>query len=812
MAGIKQRFSELRQNTPKRVQWLLLAAAFVVVLILLTLLLSGRDSNSEIATSESEQIELKISPDMINWADVVVGEKRTQTVKVYATGPAKVVTVRRHKNINGLSVNNTCTKAGQINEKLACSIMLEYAPTAAQTTEQEPIFIDWHTAQEPDEMAREAKIVLTLGATMPKIEEKPKPVAEKKVEVKKQPEIAPLWGDDEDDDVIEEDIESIKPKAKSVTPVEKPAVKQEIKREIEKIAPAVSFNTTKKTDDYVAPPETCSDFAFPGYNMSGRQIGWIKPSGGAYYFHPFSDKNCDKPIGVYNPNNGVITDIDNSGKKIGTDADHIGYINFTNGALPELSNRPKDANVNRATQLDTQDLMPSGGMGKLGSNGFESASGLVPAPQTDVIYGTSDENVLTSSAPYDRTFILRQYKPIPATIVSDIRADIDALSRGVPVRATVDRNVYSDNGRTVILPAGTLLLGYVTGEVPGPYKAIGRMNINWYQFIRPDGVEFNFEEGTDAYSGDSQGRMGVPGYGSTDYIEQFVMPMLTAIVPATINLINPVADAFVNQIDLDSNTVVQSGTVRSSELAKNEIITAWNNVAQKLLVDMLDNTVPPFTIAAGTRITVYSPIDLQITCGDPNYSDKKCAVEKYGPNPRRTITARDMNLRKAEDDSWIGQSRSFVTDEYCIEEDGVLTADPDCANGNRDCGGYSYSTLLFWCKSLNYESKSAKQYEVYQADQKAQYDQKVQSLGGVGSQQFNEQILGVKYDSSGSVVNPYSSPAAEAPAENAVVLTCEDGTPPDEYGCCAGEVYTDMGDQGFNCCPSSGGDCFPPII
>ena len=33
----------------------------------------------------------------------------------------------------------------------------------------------------------------------------------------------------------------------------------------------------------------------------------------------------------------------------------------------------------------------------------------------------------------------------------------------------------------------------------------------------------------------------------------------------------------------------------------------------------------------------------------------------------------------------------------------------------------------------------------------------------------------------------------------------------DKYGCCAGEVYTEMGDLGSNCCPESGGDCFPPI-
>lgn len=34
---------------------------------------------------------------------------------------------------------------------------------------------------------------------------------------------------------------------------------------------------------------------------------------------------------------------------------------------------------------------------------------------------------------------------------------------------------------------------------------------------------------------------------------------------------------------------------------------------------------------------------------------------------------------------------------------------------------------------------------------------------------------------------------------------------PDENGCCPGEKYVDMGDLGFNCCPESGGDCFPPM-
>ena len=42
-------------------------------------------------------------------------------------------------------------------------------------------------------------------------------------------------------------------------------------------------------------------------------------------------------------------------------------------------------------------------------------------------------------------------------------------------------------------------------------------------------------------------------------------------------------------------------------------------------------------------------------------------------------------------------------------------------------------------------------------------------------------------------------------------MQCKDGANPDKNGCCPGETYTDMGDDGFNCCPDAGGDCFPPI-
>ena len=41
---------------------------------------------------------------------------------------------------------------------------------------------------------------------------------------------------------------------------------------------------------------------------------------------------------------------------------------------------------------------------------------------------------------------------------------------------------------------------------------------------------------------------------------------------------------------------------------------------------------------------------------------------------------------------------------------------------------------------------------------------------------------------------------------------CGDGTKPNRFGCCTDEVFRDMGNTVFACCPKSGGDlCFPPI-
>ena len=795
MSKLKLQISELRKSTPKYVQWLLLGAAFIVVLILLTLLLTGPKNKTTKNKAKEIPVKITLSNDTIDWANINVGTKKTETITVKTTAPAKA-TVRRNKQIDGFNVKTTCTDAGEITPAIPCRVILEYAPVAAMKPETVSVFVDWWATSEPDSMKTAEKITVVLGAIAPEVKPEPKPVVIPEPVVEPQPTYMDDF-DGYDDDIDPEPT---------------------IREEIESIAPSLSFQdsvdlpTVSIPEPIVErPSESCSDFAFPGYDSNGTQIGWIKPERGGYYFHPFSDKDCKNATGIYNPASGIITDINGNGNRIGTDAEHIKYAITSNGALPSLSDAPNA----RRTSVRTPDAIeaPAGSMGRIALN---------PAPQQDVKFASSGD-VITNTVAYDRTFILRQYKPIPATIVSDVRADPSLYNQDntLPVRATVDRNVYSDNGRTVIIPAGTLLLGYLTGKMPGPYTAIGRMEINWYQFVLPNGVEFNFtgDDKQDPFSGDAQGRVGVPGRGSTDYMEQFVMPMLTAIVPAAVNMIAPVADKFVNQIDLDNNTVVQSGTLRSSELAKNEIITAWNQVAQKLLVDMMDNTVPPFTIPAGTRITVYSPSDLQVTCGDPSESNKKCAVAEYSNRRRPNWT--NQGKFYYDDGSWIGQARSFNwAAEYCTSyKDGKLNLNAAQLEELAK-KGLDYSDVLFYCQSNQYKAiNNARQEAIYQNQQSTDNKNSIANTGakpsdGVYTKDYNEQVLGLKYNEDGSIKDPYKTekaPVAETAAEQNVI-TCQDGLAPDANGCCTGEEYTDMGEQGFNCCPVTGGDCFPPII
>jgi len=810
MKYIREQYDDFKNNTPAYAQWLLLGAAFLIVIILLTLVLSHRSKNTETIKAVNKPITFNINPKSVNFDNVKVGESGRAKINVSVSEPVIIESVKIANR--DFTANNNCIY-DTVDD---CTINLVYTPTMAQNQTKSKLVITWYTESDEDTV-KTVEVPVVFGAfeevkkvVEQKPEPKPEPKPVKKPEPVYEPEPEPAY------------------EPETVDPVE----------DIKTIAVPNPIRMPEPEPEPMKAPKQCSEFAIPGYDAAGNQIGWIKPERGTNYFYPFADKTCSNPTGKYDFATGVIYSL-KDGSRIGTDSDHIGYRNVRdrNLSMPQLS-APKKTNgtngefdnaVWHATGTDGQPIQ----LVRNNPRDFDRTK--KPEYEKELLMGSASKGEsITSSKPYDRTFILRQFKPIPATIVSEVRADPSvygydksgeqipgAKNHSIPVRATVDRNVYSDDGRTIILPTGTLLMGYLSGNLPGPYQAFGRMNIRWYQFIRPDGVEFNFDnKDQDPYSADAQGRMGVPGHGSTDYVEQMVMPLLTAMVPAAVNMIAPIADTVINQIDLDNNTVVQSGTIRSSEMAKQDIINTWNKITQKLLVDAIDNTVPPFSIAAGTRINVFSPVDLIVSC--EGQTGKKCSAITAGSKERRKWADVQNEASFVKNDpSFVGQVRSFNLREYCTEKNGKLTIDQ---SSDWASSGYEYRTVLAYCESLNYAAINNAKQSAYNTNvqQKAAekygtktYDAKTDTLKQTGTEEqqkaYNTEVLGLKYDDEGNIQNPFAKPADAVSNIEQDILTCDGGFAPDANGCCPGETFTDMGEDGWNCCPDSGGDCFPPI-
>jgi type IV secretory pathway VirB10-like protein len=767
MKKLKRFFADVKKNMPRHTQWILLGIALVLTLMLILLLTDGKQNRAQKADDGNGGgvFSISVAPSAVDFGSVLAGESKEEKIKISANVPVIVSNIKLSSESAGLSTRDTCTTMGQITDKLPCEITLIWTPNGTVADGKNVVNIKYYDAAGSKDMEKLETVNVSFSAK----DKEPEPAAEIPPDVP-----APVE--------VEEEV-----------PAEATYYEEEIVEELPPPEPVREPEPVlveeKKTDTYVSTPEECYQFAFAGYNNGGKQIGWIKPDGGRYMFHPFSDKNCSKPTGEYNPNTGFITSLDNPSKKIGSDAEHIGGRGAgANLTMPTLSNQAPKKQVNRAAQLDA----PAEYTGS-------KQVFFAPTPQSSQLPSSHADQATFSSVPYDRTFVLRHFKPIPATIVNEIRAVKDNFL--LPVMATVDRHVYSDNGRTIIVPAGTLMLGNVIGDMPGPYKTIGRINIEWYRFVRPDGVEFNFAPGDRPFSGDSQGRIGVPGYGSSDYLEQMVMPLLTAVVPAVTNLIAPISDRIVNQIDLDNNVVVQSGTMRSSELAKQEMIKSWNKVTEKLFIDMLDNTKPPFSIASGTRITVYSPTDLVVVWCDGD----KCTPAGAEPSDYYARADRQTISIAADDPaSTMGQVAAYISGQDARINDMRL---------KNLMEGFQ-----------RYQSKSLAANEIY--NQQLERNQGVMKSDGTvlkqGTAEYNKEVLGMQSktvtDNSGNEneiwLDPsksYSAPGAAPPPPDDEALTCEGGTPPDPSGCCPGETFTDMGDAGWNCCPDSGGDCFPPI-
>ncbi len=221
-------------------------------------------------------------------------------------------------------------------------------------------------------------------------------------------------------------------------------------------------------------------------------------------------------------------------------------------------------------------------------------------------------------------------KPIPAVIARSIDSN-----NPTPVTAYVERNVYAEEGRNVIIPAGSRLIGTLGGLTAGTEatSSSAKVQITWERLIRPDGSLFVFQ----GITADAQGRGGALGYLDQQLFKKYTLPiMTTALTSYTSYIMAPKDD--------DSNSETESPRQQAANDARQNFLQDMNRVFEQILADKT-NIKPLTYVPAGTRIIVFPNIDLWLRT--PERDEAEVAANMY----RRDVLIDDKEIVQQREDT-----------------------------------------------------------------------------------------------------------------------------------------------------------------
>lgn len=185
-------------------------------------------------------------------------------------------------------------------------------------------------------------------------------------------------------------------------------------------------------------------------------------------------------------------------------------------------------------------------------------------------------------------------KPIPAVLSRSIDSN-----NPTPVTAFVERNVYAEEGRNIIIPAGSRLvgtLGGLTGTTESTSQS-AKVQISWERLIRPDGVLFTFS----GLTADAQGRGGALGYLDQQLFKKYTLPIMTTALTSYTSYLMAGSDK--------SSGETETPKQQAANDARQNFLNEMNQVFEQILADKT-NIKPLTYVPAGTRIIVFPNVDL----------------------------------------------------------------------------------------------------------------------------------------------------------------------------------------------------------
>ncbi len=263
---------------------------------------------------------------------------------------------------------------------------------------------------------------------------------------------------------------------------------------------------------------------------------------------------------------------------------------------------------------------------------------------------------IVSSYPVDMSRMILKDKAIPAVLVHSV----DVRNTDPSVTAIVERHIYSETGRNIIIPAGSRIIGTAQSGESGEHVA--KMKITWERLVRPDGATFVFE----GKSGDAQGRGGVAAYLDDELLKKYGKPVLTSTVTSAIAYMMAVNDEVITDNAAGTNTT--SSRSEAAKDARENFIDSMSQIFNQLIEDSTQIPVVVY-VPSGTRLTVFSNEDLWLRSENEDMEDAGLEQQTSAQTP---------NV-----DSWV-DNRQGGSDETETEDDDTTDTGKSTGDAEKD--------------------------------------------------------------------------------------------------------------------------------
>lgn len=336
-----------------------------------------------------------------------------------------------------------------------------------------------------------------------------------------------------------------------------------------------------------------------------------------------------------------LWDVDEHGNVYNDDNEMIGYVN-DKGQVVTWDNKPLTGDGSGRTRPDVNPTFKPTkeqiedftdklskrrqGMKAQFGKGILTISKEMEArakPKKDKDWSKLGVEKSISTWPVDMTHVILQGKAIPAVLARSIDSRYPT-----PALAIVETNIYGEEGRNVLIPAGSRLIGtFSGGSDGGQQNGVAKLQISWNRLIRPDGSAFNL---AGSQSGDAQGRGGVAAYLDEQLWNKYGTSILSTLATSAVSYMMATNDDITVATNAQTGQQTQYQTMSQKAKAMDDARKNFIDTIGGILDDMIDKakeTPPVVFVPAGTRLTVYPTQDLWLRSVE---DDEEEANKEYG--------------------------------------------------------------------------------------------------------------------------------------------------------------------------------------